>query len=72
MTLADLKAPQVLSLITDASCEEVPEGILAGWLEDDSCSKDSTCCSGNSLLPIIVYDVIMHAKVGSDCHLLRS
>jgi hypothetical protein len=72
MTLADLKAPQVLSLIADASCEEVPGAILAGWLEDDSCSKDSTCCSGNSLLPIMFLYVIMHAKVASDCHLLRS
>jgi hypothetical protein len=72
MTLADLKAPQVMSLISDASCEEVPGGILAGWLEDGSCSKDSTCCSGNSLLPIMNFSVIKHAKDGSDCHLLRS
>jgi hypothetical protein len=50
MSLTDLKAPQVLNLITDASCDEVPGGILAGWLEDDSSSKESTCCSGVIML----------------------
>jgi hypothetical protein len=54
MTLADLKAPQVLGLITDASCEEVPGEILAGWLVDDSSSKESTCCSGNIMLLIMI------------------
>lgn len=45
MSLVDLKAPQVLNLITDASCDEAPGGILAGWLEDDSSSRESACCS---------------------------
>jgi hypothetical protein len=50
MSLADLKAPQVLNLITDACCDEAPGGILAGWLEDDSSSKENSCCSGVIML----------------------